>query len=502
MSINWGEVYNTPIGQILEDLSPSTFTSLDTQENQSQLTTLDNQESQDTTQINAWTTLQSDAQAFGSDLVTLANSSTYNQLEASSSANSVATAVDSNAQAGDYTMSVGSLAQSEIDTGTSSNMAVTNPSAIMTLSGGAPLQGSFTIGVGSATPVTVTIPTGGISLNSLVSQINGTSGIGVTASVVQNSSGDYVMEIQANQTGQSISYTDSPPTSGSQTNGPLYYLGMVGTGTAAQGASNVLQAASTAQISLGGSFNSTNAQSSSSNTFTNLVPGLTITAQSLGTTTISVTPNTSAMAQSVQSVVSDWNQWVSDTESLAESGTVTSSGSGANQTFSYSTNSNQELTSGLPVAIINQVQQTLSSYSTGAGGAYETLADIGLQFGANGQITVNSATLQGALESDPSAVQAIFQGIQSTLQPSGQTGVINGFSLGGSSSTGEIIATLTAQEDNTENQVTLLKQNQSSEEEQAILQYGKWVNQVASESQQYSLLTALYDSSNNSSSGG
>ena len=236
--INWGSVYNTPIGQILQDLNPSNFVQLTDQATQSQSTSYQNQISQDKTELSAWGTLQADAQSVASNLSSLANGSIFSQLTSTSSNSNVASAVDQSAQQGSYTISVGALAQSEIDSGSAANMAVTDPNATLTLPGSTtPIQGSFTIQVGTQSAVTITLPSGGESLNSLVSQINNQSGIGVTASAVQNGNGQWVMDIQANQTGQPITYTDTGVSG--QTNGPLYYLGVVSSDTTAAGSTQL-----------------------------------------------------------------------------------------------------------------------------------------------------------------------------------------------------------------------------------------------------------------------
>jgi flagellar hook-associated protein 2 len=494
-SINWSQVYNTPIGQILEDLNPAVFETLLTQSTNDQITGLQNQEQQDQTQISAWSTLQSDAQTVSSDLTQLAASSTYNQLTASSSNNNVATAVDQNAQQGSYTITVNALAEPEIDIGSTANMTVTNPTDTLMVPGTtSPLTGSFTIAVGSQS-ATITMPTSGESLNALVNQINSTPGIGVTASAVENSQGDWLLEIQANQTGQAISYTDNTAS------GPLYYLGVVSSSsTATQSASNVLQAASDAEVSFGSTYNASEAITSTSNTLTNLIPGMTVTLLSTGTTTISVTPNVNAMVASVQQFVSDWNQWVKDTQNLAEGGQVQEVGSGANATYEFVSNPNQVLTSPLPLAALNQAANILGSTTTGTG-TYQSLKDLGITFGTNGMLSLNTTTLTNALSTDPGGVQSIFQAIQQNLGL-GITGVINGFAEGPTSSVGQAVTTLKAQIANDKTQVSLLKQQMTNEEEQAIIQYGQWVNSVSKDSEQYSLLSALFNGNSGSNSSG
>lgn len=501
MSINWGSVYNSPVGQILNDLSPQTFASLSTQETKSQQSSLNAQVSSDKTDISAWTTLQSDAQVFAADLTTLANPTTYNALQVTSSSNSVATAVDNNAQPGSYTITANSLAQAEIDTGSAANMPVTDPTATLMV-GGSPLQGSFSIQLANQkSAVSVTMPTGGISLNGLAALINSQAGMQATASVVQNSVGDYVLEIQANSTGQAISYSQTA--GGGQSYGPLYYLGVMGTGAGPSGASQVLQSAQKASVSFGSSYNSADAVTSSTNTFTNLIPGLTISLQSPGTTTLNVSPNVSSMTSSVQQFVSDWNQWVSDTQNLAQAGTVTQAGSGGSASYTYTANSNQVLSNGLPQSVIGQVQSVLASTKNSTGGTYQSLGDIGLSFQTDGHLKIDQSTLTQALTQNSTAVQAIFTILNQNLGSA--QGPLDGFGLGPTSSAGSAIATLTQQEQQDNNQLATLTQQTSGEENQAILQYGQWVNTVAKSSEQYSLLTALFNLNNsggNSTSGG
>ncbi|MCY0878304.1 MAG: flagellar filament capping protein FliD [Firmicutes bacterium] len=494
-SINWSQVYNTPIGQILEDLNPTVFETLLTQSTNNQITTLQNQEQQDQTLISAWSTLQSDAQSVSADLTTLASSATYNQLMASSSNNNVATAVDQSAQQGTYTITVNALAEPEIDIGSTANMTVTNPNATLTVPGTtSPLTGSFTITVGGQS-ATVVLPTSGESLNALVSQINNTPGIGVTATAVENSQGDWLIEIQANQTGQAISYADNTSP------GPLYYLGLVSSSsTATQSAANILQAASSAEVSFGSTYNASEAIASTSNTLTNLIPGMTVTLLSTGTTTISVTPNVSAMVSSVQQFVSDWNQWVKDTQNLAEAGQVEEVGTGSSASYEFVSNANQVITSPLPLATLNQAAEVLGATTTGSG-TYQSLADLGLTFNTNGTLSLNTATLTDALTNDPTQVLNIFQAVQQNLGI-GISGVINGFSEGPTSSAGEAITTLNEEVASDKSQIALLNQQMSNEEEQAIIQYGQWVNSVSKDSERYSLLNALFNANSGSSSSG
>lgn len=496
--INWSTVYNTPIGQILQDLNPQTFVQMLSQGTQTQISQYNTQIKQDQTDISAWGTLQSDANSVIADLGTLSTASTYSQLQTTSTNPAAATAVNQNAQVGSYTISVGALAQSEIDTGSNAVMTVSSPTTTLQSPSGGNLQGSFSINVGGNTGPTITIPTTGYSLDQLASAINQSSS-GVTATVVQSQSNVWVLEIQAQQTGQSITYNDSASS-------PLYDLGIIGTSGAVTNASpaETLQSASKASISFGSTYDAARAISSTSNTFTDLIPGMTVTAQGLGSTTIQVAPNVSAMANSVQQFAKDWNQWVTDTQNLAYAGSVVESGSGSTASYSYQSNSKQVLTSPLAQDAVNLAQEVLGNTKNTQGGQYQSLGDIGLTFSGNGTITVNKQTLTQALMSNSSAVNGLFTQLDSALavNPKGSLGVIANFAQGSGSTFGNVEADLQTQITQDKSAVSQLNQQLTNAEQQAISQYGQWVNALSKQSEQYSLLNALYNNNQSTSSGG
>lgn len=493
VSINWSSIYTGPIGQILSDFTPASFTSVTTDASNTQLSQLESQQTADGNQIHAWTTLQSDARTVAGDLGNLALATTFQQLAASSSSTSVATAVDNSAQAGSYQISVGSVAAGEVDLGSSTNMAVTSPTEILT-SGGANLGGSFSIQVGTASPVSVSIPSSGTTLNGLAQSINATPNIGVTASVEQLSNSDWVLSISANSTGQAISYTDTAPSASStQTNGPLYYLGI--TGASGGQASNVVQKATSAEISFGASFNASEAITSSTDTFNNVIPGLTLNVASPGTTTVNITPNVQGMTSSVQQFVTDWNQWVTDTANLSDPGSVEASASG--DSYTYQTNSNQVIESGQPQSLLNQVSSQIAEFQDTTNTTYQNLSAIGISFNSNGTLALNQGTLANALSSSPNEVASLFQALNQSLVSSSTSDLLPGFYQGPNSVTAEAITYITDQENQVNNQVSSLKTQVQTQEDQAITQYGKWVTQVATYAQENTLLTALFNADNN-----
>lgn len=501
MSINWGMVYNSPIGQILGDLNPKTFMQLTSAGTSNQLSQLQSQLKQNSTLMNAWTTLQSDAQSLNGSLSTLNSSSTFQQLQASSSSATVATAADSSAQAGSYQISVDQLAQTQIDQGTPTT-AITSTNTALNMSG------SFQVYVGKTAPSTSITITPSDTLQQVASAIN-QANTGVTATAVQLSNGNWGLDLQGNATGSSNAIHYVVGSSSGSVN-PLQALGFSTTSSSGtsfvSGGSNfagsVVQAAQDAYLNFGapmtppasGSATPSGMISSSSNTFSNAIPGLTLTADSPGTTTITVSPNVSGMASSIKSFVNNWNQWVSDTAGLAEGGSVKSTGSGTSQSFSFTTNQNQVITSGIPQNTVNQVAQILGGTLGSSSSTYQSLADIGITLGNTGALSINSTTLDNALTNNPTGVAQLFQNLYTALNPSQATGILPTFYQTGSQGvTSEMIAYETQQKQQIQSQISLLNNQVNAENQQATIQYGQWVSQVAKAAQQYSMLNAIFN---------
>lgn len=494
MSINWGAVYgnNNPIGQLLGVMSPQQYIQLTTAGAQQQVSDLQAQLTQYQNEQSAWTTLQADAKAVASDLNTLSQSSTFQQLTATSSNTNVATATDNSAQAGSYNITISQVAAAEIDQGTTANLQVTDPTKALNISG------SFTIQVGSGTTQTVNVSTTD-SLNTIVSNINNANA-GVTATSEQLSNGDWVLAIQSNTTGASntITYTD---TAGSgQSSGPLNQLGIYNDSTKTN---NVVQKAADAELYFGN--NSSSTISSSTNTFNNAIPGVTLQAKSTGSATITIGPNVSAMTSSVQQFVNDWNTWVKDTEKLAMptiAGNPSSSTNSSGQTVSsYQSNPNQEIQSPVPLETLNQIQTLLGSWvgSSSSTNTYQSLADLGITYDSNntGTLTLNTSTLQSALAQHPNQVGQVFQDIYNKA-----SSLFSGFDTGSTSTTQSAI-------NNDQNQITLLntqisqaKNNLTMAQNNAISEYGQWVKALSSLASENALIMGMQGNNNGSNGSG
>lgn len=202
----------------------------------------------------------------------------------SSDTNVVAlTSATSSAVAGTHTIVVNSLAQ----TSSGYLSVITNSSDTLT--------GALSIQVGSGTAQTVTIASGGETLSSLASQIN-SAGIGVTASVLTDSSGSR-LSIVSGTSGASGNLTiSSTVTDSSNSNAALSYTSAI---TGAD-ASLVVDG-----ISL----------TSSSNTISNLIPGVTFQILSTNSSSSPVQVEIGNYNTGVESAmavfVSDYNALIS-----------------------------------------------------------------------------------------------------------------------------------------------------------------------------------------------
>jgi flagellar hook-associated protein 2 len=230
--------------------------------------------------------------------------------------------------------------------------------------------GSFSIQVGSGTATTVSA-TGGESLSDLASSINGQN-LGVTASVVSDGNGSSHLAIVNNSTGNASGMTvvnTSPQFT-----------------QAAQGTN--------ASLTVDGI-----PISSASNTVTGAVSGLTINLQGADANTdvtLSAAPNSSSISSAINQFVSDYN-------------TVVNS---VNSEFTYTSSS----TSAPPLegdSTLEMLQSFLlgaGSYSASGNGSISTLGSLGISMNNDGTLSVDSTTLDNAVQNNFSEVQQFFQG--------------------------------------------------------------------------------------------
>ena len=319
--------------------------------------------------LKAWQTMQADLQTLQTDAVTLSGTSLYQSITASSTDPAAVTASGSGQGTfGSYQVAINSLMAPEIVNGTGQASSSTALG----------LSGSFSI---NGTSISVSSSD---SLSQIAGAINDANA-GVTATVMNTGSGStpYVLNLASTE-GKTITWYDP--------NGILQKVGILN----ANGTINdQVQAASPASYSINGV-----SLTSPTNSDTSTIPGVTLNF--LGTTgsvpaTVSVSQNTAAIQQALSQFVSDFNQFLSDSQ--------TNTGQGGAIEGNATIN-----------AVTDQLMSIVTSSMASQPSSMSSLADLGISLSApvgspnNFTMSLNSTTLQSALQSNPSGVAALLGG--------------------------------------------------------------------------------------------
>src|SRR5580704_8271055 len=138
-------------------------------------------------------------------------------------------------------------------------------------------------------------------------------------------------------------------------------------------------------------------QSSNANQFTNALPGLNVQLLAVGQQpdTATVTQDNTAVTSAVQNFVTNYNNFVSQASTLTAFNTTTQTGGVLEGSPTVTVGHNE---------LASMITQPFSSGSN----AISTLVDLGITISSNGQLSLNSSTLQNALNTNPSAVASFF----------------------------------------------------------------------------------------------
>ncbi|MGB6687294.1 MAG: flagellar filament capping protein FliD [Terracidiphilus sp.] len=231
--------------------------------------------------------------------------------------------------------------------------------------------GSFTISTGSGATATITTD-GTESLSDVVNEINNDN-LGLSASVITDATGSR-LAIVADTTGSAANFTVS--------------------GSAGYGFTQAVTGAN-ASLTVNGID-----ISSASNTVTGVIPGVTLSLLSADPGTevsLSVTPDVSQAESAINQFVTDYNTIVTDLNTQ-----YTDTGSGEGPLASDSTVRNLQ----------SDVLSALDYTYTPASGTttVPNLTSLGISVNNDGTLSVDSGTLESALQNNFSDVQSFFQG--------------------------------------------------------------------------------------------
>ncbi len=258
-------------------------------------------------------------------------------------------------------------------------------------------SGSFDLQVGSNAAVTIPVDSGDSTntLTGLAAYINNQN-LGVSASVVTDSNGARLALIPQS-TGSAGVITISNDTTGS--GGGMGFATTYDPSNPPSGGGmefTVATNGSDASLTVDGI-----SIESSSNTVSDAIPGVTLdlTGTSSSPVTLQISPNLSPISTDINDFVSNWNTLISTINSDIQTNSTT----GAAGT----------LTGDTTVDLVQQqLLGALSSAMSGNNGVVN-LQSIGIEMQDDGTLSVDSTTLNDALEDNFSAVQNLFQGASS-----------------------------------------------------------------------------------------
>jgi flagellar hook-associated protein 2 len=329
---------------------------------------LKSKQSEEKAVLSALQSINSDFASLLTKAKTLADPATWQTLKAASTSSDVTATSASGAVAGSFTVTVGQLAaaaQTSYDADHAlTDTVVTGPVTLTAADGSAH-----------------TISTGTGTLTDLVAGINNAKA-GVAATTVRTGTNTYRLLLTADSTGQAAS--------------AIGLTGVnVGTATSTTGQD--------AQLTVGGI-----QATSTTNTFTDLVPGVTVTlapTATAGTTsTITVAQDTSSVKDAVKALVDQVNSLLGSID--AKSATATSTGTTGTST------------SGGPLAgdtTVRSARDALAETVFGSGTA--SMAAYGVQLDRYGKLVFDGDAFDKAYAADPGGVMRQFTSAVTSTDP-------------------------------------------------------------------------------------
>lgn len=302
--------------------------------------------------------LNTNTSLLGSKAETLAKPATWQTLKGTATGAGVSVAVTAAASASSFSVTVDRLAKTH-------QVAFTNAAALSDVVAGSSVK--LTTNDGTVHDIS----TGGGTLTEVAAAINAKSSVtSVSATTVKVADGSYKLLTESTTTGAATSFT--------LTNGD---------GSGLLGGSTV-RAGEDAQISLGVGITAT----SSTNTFTDITPGVTLTLATSATVGSAVSIKVAQDPTSVSSAVSDLVDQVNQLLTTIDTQTATKSETAA-----------AGVLVGDPTArtLRNQLLETVF-------GGTGSLASLGIQTDRYGKLVFNAETFKTAYAADPAGVAAKF----------------------------------------------------------------------------------------------
>lgn len=353
------------------------------------------------TQIGTDNTLLTALRSLNTSYATLATqaaadaaSNAWNVFTASSSDPSVTASTTTAASAGSVSFSVNAVAAAQVEVTAPMEDSSTTP--------------SYTIVGSTGTPVAITPASGSVA--DIVAAINSSSA-GVSAIAVASGKDAttgaalYRLQLTSSHTGASGAfgiYQGSPSD--------------VSAGTApnllSQPGAASIQSASDASVTLWAGTAAAQTVTSSSNSFSDLLPGVTVSVSKVVSTpvTLTIAQDTATITNAASTLVSGVDALL---QSIASSSAITSSSdSSGTTTTKGGPFTGDSLIRDAAYSLFNAVAQPANGTSP---------ARIGININQDGSITFDATAFQAALSSDPAGTHALLQSISSAVAAQART---------------------------------------------------------------------------------
>jgi flagellar hook-associated protein 2 len=376
------------------------------------ITALQDQQTTDKAIISAWGVVSGSVSSLSTALAGIKDISTINNRSATSTLSTVATATAANTAAvGQYSLTGVTLAKTQ-----EIYSAVLGSGSAKLGSG----SGSLTITLKGGKTEQVQVGSGSLTLNGVAAAVNKLAG-GVQASVIGTSTGARLV-LQGSATGSSQAFSV-------QGTGALQKFDYSSAGTGGSGSFTRAQAAGNASFSINGV-----PVTSTTNTITTAVSGVTIALAGSGSTTLSVSSSPGGIANAVDSVATSLNAALS---SIAKETAFTATSSTSSTSSASSATAGPLLGNFTATDLTNQLLTSVS----GAAASGVTSNTIGLSVSSTGSVSFNSATFAAAYAKNPTAVTTLINQIYKSLS------TVTTGALGSSGTNGSINAQTTGLND-------------------------------------------------------
>lgn len=367
-----------------------------------QAATIAAEQSLDNTEISAYGTLSAALSALQAGLGTLSDGTTLNAFTATSSGTGITATAASGAVAGTYSVDVAQVATGQVLT--SSAMSATDQLG----------TGTLTLSLGGLSSQ-ITIDSSNNTVAGIAAAINSSAtNPGISATVVNGADGAHLV-LHSTMTGAAnaigVAVTQTTAGTGTTTLSDLAIASTPGTTPTA----STLGAASQTAIPSGTMWSQTTAGqdayltidgtavTSATNTVTSAMSGVTLnlTAASVDTSGKGTGAQTLTVAQDTTTQANAINQFVTLYNTLVTTmGTLTS--------FTAGASSQGVLLGDSTLNMIQNQLATIVASGVGSGNTTTSLASIGITLQADGTLSVDSTTLNSALQNNQSTVAKLF----------------------------------------------------------------------------------------------